>query len=406
MTLVNLSARSILHAIGDASERWMDADYPPRVRTTEHLIERTGYSAPVVEYALDHLFSTITADGLNRTLVNELGSISILDGFTARDGAPQAWAAPVGNVCIISSRTTIGVALVPATFALSTKNDVLVKDREDGLVRAFFETLAEERDEFRASAQAEIWDGPQDGKSIAQFDTVIAFGRDETLRDIRAKCGSQARFSGYGARASAGYVAREDLCDETSANSVAVGAARDLLLYDTEGCLSLHVLFVERGGALPTERFATLLASAVERAAVEFPVGRREPATLARLARARDLAAFRAASGSGRVYADDGCSHVIVFEPPSAEPPFFLPRMLGVVSVDSPQGAAAYLDRHGLALEGFARRVVRPDVDRMALGCGAVRLTTFGELQHPPVGGNHGGRPRIADFVRWIDRES
>jgi hypothetical protein len=40
----------------------------------------------------------------------------------------------------------------------------------------------------------------------------------------------------------------------------------------------------------------------------------------------------------------------------------------------------------------------------MALDAGAVRLTRFGELQHPPLGGDHGGRPRIAEFIRWIDK--
>jgi hypothetical protein len=25
-------------------------------------------------------------------------------------------------------------------------------------------------------------------------------------------------------------------------------------------------------------------------------------------------------------------------------------------------------------------------------------------MQDPPLSGHHGGRPRIADFVRWVDR--
>lgn len=405
MTLRDIPAAGILRAVGDAAERWTDADYPPRVRVTENLVERTGYSMPVVEYALDQLFFPLTADALARVIRNELGGIAPLDGFAARDGAPHAWASPAGNVCFVSSRTTIGVALWPAVFALCAKNDVLVKDREDGLLRAFFETLIEEREEFRTAARAEVWNGADESRDFGAFDAVVAFGRDDTLREIRKHCSPQARFIGYGARASAGFVAREDLADETNANSVAVGAARDLVLYDTEGCLSLHVVFVERGGAVSEERFATILAGAVERAAVEFPVGRRDPAALARIGSVRDLAAFRAAGGSGRVYADGACGHAIVFQPPVAEPPFFLPRVLGVVPVDGPADARSYLQRHSLALEGFARRALREDVDRMALSCGAVRLTTFGELQHPHLGGNHGGRPRMADFVRWIDRE-
>jgi hypothetical protein len=32
-------------------------------------------------------------------------------------------------------------------------------------------------------------------------------------------------------------------------------------------------------------------------------------------------------------------------------------------------------------------------------------VARLGEMQAPPVGGHHGGAPRVSDFVRWIDRE-
>ena len=75
--------------------------------------------------------------------------------FALRPGRPRARAIAAGSVCVVSSRTTIGVAIVPAVFALCAKCDVLVKDREDGLVRAFFSTLAEERAEFAEAARAQ-----------------------------------------------------------------------------------------------------------------------------------------------------------------------------------------------------------------------------------------------------------
>jgi hypothetical protein len=39
----------------------------------------------------------------------------------------------------------------------------------------------------------------------------------------------------------------------------------------------------------------------------------------------------------------------------------------------------------------------------LAEALGAVRAAPLGTLQTPPLDGHHGGRPRIADFVRWID---
>jgi acyl-CoA reductase-like NAD-dependent aldehyde dehydrogenase len=403
--LANVPAKNIVRAIASAAERWSDGDFPPRVRILDRIAERTGYSLPVVEYALDRLFFSITERDLLAVIETEIGGPQYLDGFAPRTGRPDAWAAPAGATCIISSRTTIGVAIVPAVFALCAKCDVLVKDREDALAAEFFQTLREELDEFAEAAQSALWaSGAQDAPDLETFDVVAAFGSDETLAAIAGNVRPGARFIGYGSRASAGYVAREALRDNTAARSIAQGAARDLVLYESEGCLSLHALFVETGGAVSPDEFAALLAREVERASIEFPLGERDEATTARLAQYRNLSAFRAAAASGAVYANDDAHFAVVVDPPQNEPPQFLPRTIGLVRVDDPSQALGYLREHRLPLEGFAVAGPREDVVQAAVEAGAVRLTRFGELQHPPLSGDHGGRPRIAEFVKWIDK--
>ena len=405
--LAQTPVAKIIAAISDAAERWGDADFPARVRVTTRIAHRTGYSVPVVEYALDRLFFSITREQIEATVRSELGSLETLDAFTPRDGRPDAWARPVGSVCIISSRTTIGVAIVPAIFALCAKCDVLVKDREDSLVQAFFETLAEESSIFRDAAKAAAWtSGEQNAPDLSRFDAVVAFGSDETLAEIGRCVRGQSRFIAYGTRASAGYVTRESLATQESAIAIARGAARDLVLYESEGCLSLHTLFAERGGTVTLREFGKMLAASIEEANVEFPVGERSAADAARIAHYRDLAAFRAATGRGSVFASESAHYAVVVDHPPSEPPQFLPRTIGIVAVDGPDDALRYLQEHRLPLEGFALSGQRSDVVRLALEAGAVRLTRFGELQHPPLSGDHGGRPRIAHFVRWIDRTS
>jgi hypothetical protein len=174
--LAGVPARKIVRAIANAAERWSDGDFPPRVRILDRIVERTGYSLPAVEYALDRLFFSVTESELIATIRGELGSLNFLDRFAHREGRPDAWASPAGKVCIISSRTTIGVAMVPAIFALCAKCDVLVKDREDALVHAFFETLAEELDEFAVAARAMVWASDDDAQApdLRQFDVVVA----------------------------------------------------------------------------------------------------------------------------------------------------------------------------------------------------------------------------------------
>lgn len=403
--LAAVPARKIVLAIASAAERWSDGDFPSRVRILDGIAERTGYALPVVEYALDRLFFSVTQHALEATIKSELGSLDILDRFISRDGRPDAWASPVGRVCVISSRTTIGVALTPAIFALCAKCDVTVKDREDSLAGAFFETLIEELDEFADAARAAVWSsGDERAPDLKAFDALVAFGSDPTLDSIAQTVGSRARFIGFGSRASAGYVDRESLSTQAGAKALAQGAARDLVLYESEGCLSLHVLFVERDGAIPPERFCEMLAAEVERANVEFPPARQHASVSAQIAQQRDLAAFRAASGTGAVYANADAHYALVLDPPRNEPPQFLPRTIGVIPVDDPVQALTYLREHGLPLEGFAVSAARPELITLAIDAGAVRLTRFGELQHPPISGDHGGRPRIAEFIRWIDK--
>lgn len=397
-------ARAIVRAVADAATRWSDADFPPRVRLLQHVVDRTGYTEPVVEHALDQLFGSLTVDALEATIAGELGSLEALDDFALRAGRARARALAAGSVCVISSRTTIGVAIIPAVFALCAKCDVLVKDREDGLVRAFFNTLAEERGEFTEAARAQSWEGESDASTIGGFDVIVAFGSDATLARIAAAT-QGARFIGFGSRASIGYVAREELRDVGSATSIAAGAARDLVLYETEGCLSLHALFVERGGAIDPAQFTKIVAQEVERASVEFPPGVRDARASARIASARNLAAFRSAAGSGSVFSDARGSYLAVLDPPVSEPPAFLPRALAVHAVDGPGEAITYLARHDVPVEAVAIAGKRDDLRTFAIEIRAHRIARFGDLQRPPLGGNHGGRARIADFVTWITDE-
>lgn len=403
--LAGVPVRKIIRAIADGAQRWSDADFPPRVRVTERIAQRTGYSVPVVEYALDRIFFSITTRALDAVIAGELGCIDALDGFAPRSDRPDAWAAPAGSVCIISSRTTIGVAIVPAVFALCAKNDVFVKDREDSLVQAFFETLAQELEAFKEAARATTWSSQdQNAPELETFDAVAAFGTDATLGAIRSTLSPRARFIGFGSGASAGYVGKESLAARDRLMEICRGAARDLVLYETEGCLSLHTLFVERGGEVSAEDFGRMLAGCIEEANVEFPLAQRAAADAASIAQQRNLAAFRAAAGRGAVFASQNAEYAVIVDPPTSQPPQFLPRTLGIIVVDEPQDAVRYVQEHGLRLEGFALSDGRSGIVQAAVQAGAVRLARFGELQHPALSGDHGGRPRIAEFVRWIDR--
>lgn len=404
-TMVKTPARSIVAAIADAAARWSEAAFLPRIRARDAVSARTGYAPAAIDYAFDRLFGSLARDAIEAVITGELGSLDVLDGFVAGRGRPPFRALPIGRVCVISSRTTVGVAIVPALFALCAKCAVLVKDREDSLASAFFATVVEHLEALRGTIEARVWDGAERADELCDFDAVVAFGSDATLGEIGARLEPEVRFIAYGSKASAGYVTLDALRQESTAQAAARGAALDLILYESEGCLSLHALFVEPGGAVTPQRFGELLAEAIAELTPRFPPATRDERIAAKVAGARDLAVFRRSAGATAL-ADPHGGFLVAIDPPADEPPLFLPRVVGIRSVGGPHQALAYLRRHALTLEGVAVSEHRDDLVEFARAAGASRITTFGALQAPPLGIFHGGRPRIAEFVRWMSDET
>ena len=125
--ITQLTAARIVDAVADAAARWTDADFPPRVRVVRALVERMEYTEPVVDYALDALFGALDARTLRATIAGELGSLDALGDFVARPGRPDVAYRGVDRVAIVSSDTTIGVALPLACLRALRR---VVRDRQ------------------------------------------------------------------------------------------------------------------------------------------------------------------------------------------------------------------------------------------------------------------------------------
>ncbi|MBV8198477.1 MAG: hypothetical protein JO263_10100, partial [Candidatus Eremiobacteraeota bacterium] len=233
---------------------------------------------------------------------------------------------------------------------------------------------------------------------------VVAFGNDATLSRIARDLPHATRFIGHGSKASAGYITDESIDDEATAHAFAARVARDVVLYDTEGCLSLRVLFVEPNERIPPVKFSKFVAEAIAAMTHEFPAARDAPEARARQALARETATF--ALAPQMVHSDSDASFLVVNVTSDQRPPPFAGRSIAVCEVSTPAQAVHYLNYYGIALEGLAVAGRRPDVLEAALQLGVSRITELGTLQRPPLGYFHGGRPRIAEFVRWITDEA
>jgi hypothetical protein len=395
-----LPVKRILRAVHDAAERWKNADFPPRVRVTANLIARTGYSEPVIDYALDRLFSSCTTSAIELAISGELGDLSALDGFIARKDRPSLYARGLRRVAIISSQSTIGVALPAAIFAILAKCHVLVKDREDGLIRQFFATLVQEDPALADFVLAKIWDGNSTDNEYQDCDIVVAFGRSETLQTIRQSLGRETRFIGFGPRISCGVLSAEDLVSVADQHHVFTAAARDAILYDAEGCMSLHVVFAQMPVTDKPEdsrldehsalhQLCDGLSQALADSAIEFPLAQRTSEERLQHAAASSSLRFRAAARN-ELLRERPIGTVIVSHD---HPPLLMPASIVVVPL------------HQLQVEAVSVTSHESSRLELALATGAVRITNYGAMQNPPLYGEHGGRPRILDFVDLVTLE-
>ena len=161
-----------------------------------------------------------------------------------------------------------------------------------------------------------------------------------------------------------------------------------MLLYDGEGCLSLHVLFVERGGArLARRRSARCLRRAIENGRAAFAAQRRRNIEAPRDARWRAIVAtFRTAVAGARLVTERAERSTSLRSRRSTKPPLLVPRA-STFARSSTARRARVSQRHRISPRSARGRApsARPARAR-GRRCGAARITPFGSLQAPPLG--------------------
>ena len=122
---------------------------------------------------------------------------------------------------------------------------------------------------------------------LASANAVIVFGADETIAHFRALALPHQTFLGYGHRISLGMVF-EDPTFESAA-----GAALDASLFDQQGCLSPHCIYV----ADRPEEYAARLAVEMARVQLTHPRSTLTLSETAAISEIRETTRFRAAIG-------------------------------------------------------------------------------------------------------------
>jgi hypothetical protein len=244
---------------------------------------------------------------------------------------------------------------------------------------------------------------------FAEADCVTATASDETLAAIRVKLPGQKRFVGYGHRVSFGYATGESLSG-FAAKRIVKATATDVVAWNQLGCLSPHVIYVQRGGETGPEQFAQLLADELEQREQSEPRGAVPPDVAAAIAARRGIYEVRAAHSPETLLwgSKDSTAWTVVFEADAHFAMSCLHRFIYVKAVsdlaEALHGADAVrgqVSTVGLAADEDEAKDLATALARW----GATRVCPLGQMQNPPLTWRHDGRPALGDLVTWMDFE-
>jgi hypothetical protein len=205
-------------------------------------------------------------------------------------------------MAVVAAGTVFPPAIVAATCALLLRAPVVIKSSslEPVLAPLWAQSLAECDPELARLVSVFSW--PRTATELtstllAAADTVVSFGSDTTIQALRATLPGGAHLVAHGHKVSAAILSARALAADP--RGLAHRLARDIALYDQQGCLSPHTAFVVESEATPASAFAHLLSEELGALARRWPRGpldRPFASTLRQALAARELAAEPPAS--------------------------------------------------------------------------------------------------------------
>ena len=417
--LASRTTDHIVKVLSHVAEGWLQPDSPFRELALTDGPRCTGFGRATLERGLDNFFAKLTRENLRVWLSQELGDARRLDEFTIASGEEKFSRAALAtgpeflvHICAGNLPNPTWTSMV---LGLLTRSAQFVKCASGAafLPRLFAHSIYDADHKLGACLEVAEWRGGHAALEeilFAEAVCVTATGSDETLATIRRKLPGHTRFLGYGHRVSFGYVTGESL-HGFGAKRVVKAAATDVVAWNQLGCLSPHVIYVQRGGETGSEQFAQLLAEELEQREQSEPRGAVPPEVAAAIASRRGIYEVRAAHSPETLLwrSKDSTAWTVVYE---ANPYFSkscLHRYIYVKAVadlaEALHGAddvRGQVSTVGLAADGDEAKALAMTLARW----GATRVCPLGQMQNPPLTWRHDGRPALGDLVMWTDWEN
>jgi hypothetical protein len=335
----------------------------------------------------------VTARGLLALVATELGHAAALDRFFPQGRRHTRATAPRRILHVLSGNTP-AAALQTILRGLLLGSENFCKLPAGGIpdvekFRALLPKPFAERLHVSEHLPAS-W--------LEHADAAVLFGRDETIAALRSSLPPDIPVLAHGHRLSLGIV-----FDDPQFRSI-TGAARDVSIFDQQGCLSPHVIFVKERGALTAGAYARRLAGAMARFEKHTPRGSLTISEANGIRTLREEAAFRAANGEPfAMFASEGTAWTVIADRTNPFPLSPLNRVIFVKPLHA--DLAATLTPHHAHLSTCGIRPTNTAGRDFAAALGFSRICPIGKMQSPPTDWHHDGQQILAPLVRWVDSE-
>ena len=406
--LIKLRNEVLFRAMDEAVAEWLEPGCAARRTAESAFRDISGLAAATAPFSA--VLEICAGPDFRKWARAEVQPLEALEKFVpGPDGAPVRALGPALALHVLPGN--VPLIWLPAFLAcIFMRTPCLLKpSHEDPLSPALFcRTLADKLPALAAALGVVPWRGGEldlETEILQQSEALIVYGGEEAVYSLAGRLSSDAKLIAHGPRSAAGVIAREASGPGRLENAAA-GAARDALLYDGRGCLSLSTIYIEQGGLYAPQESAAIIAQALAAAASALPAGRLDPdsAALQRSWRGR-LQARALAGKPGQLWADPNRLDWACFYDREMIPPETpLRRAIWVSPIPDIQElngrlAACRGRLHALAFAGPEAR--RAALAEMLAPLGLTRLTSFGSLQTPPLSWPHGGSSPFRRLLSW-----
>ncbi len=374
-------------ALAPTFRRWRQREFPARQHTIARIAERSGKSPELLGESLDALLQPFTADALYAF-------------------ARRIRRGPSGVGAFVMPANVPGAGLHELVAAMLAGASALIKvsSREPFFFAGFAASLGEMAPGLGARAKAVVFERGNSELAAAMLDSsdfAVVLGADETLSGLH----SRKPFFGFGSRASGAFVTQSAL--EKRGPETAAALARDVTLFEQQGCLSPHHIFLEAADPAVAARFSESMAEALSALVERLAPARLSFETASAIRRVRESARWRRLGGRNvTLWEGPAMAWTVVLDPGAR---FQLSPGHRTVTITPVASLGAFEDRLAPMrgkLEAFSVTPGSPSAEaaaRLLERLGVTWICEPGSIQSPPLEWRHGGGAFL-DFVTGATR--